>query len=329
MTDESLFSIREFTDTDFEAFAAIHNAVRPEAPTSPESLRHEAAVQVAPGTTNLRYAVELRRTKEVVGVGGLSNDPNEADLRKFWIFLFVASEMQGRGVGSRLFDALTAEATRRHAKVLRAFVREDELRGLAFLTKRGFAERRRSWVSELRLESADTSRMGPLIRTLGAGGVEISTLAREGVANPDVIEQVHRLDSETSVDEPRIDPFTPMPIDRFRRFFVEGPNALPDAWFIAKSGPRYVAMTSAATEPAEPGTLRQMYTCTRREHRRKGLALALKLSLTEYGKRHQYRILRTSNDSLNGPMWNLNLQLGFRKRWTWINLEKLLGVQNG
>ena len=124
---------------------------------------------------------------------------------------------------------------------------------------------------------------------------------------------------------PRVGPYSPIPFDEFQRVFLGSPNALPDAWFLAKEGDRYVGISSAAREPAQPDVLQQHYTATRPEYRRKKIALTLKLLLVDFAKRNGYARIETSNDSLNAPMWTLNQELGFRKMREVIILECAFG----
>lgn len=322
MMDESVFAVRPFGTDDYESFAAIQAAVRPDQPVSAETMRHEEEA-FGPGLIHARYVVEERASGRAVAVAGVGQDP-QVERGRLWVFALVRPDFRRRGIGARLFETLLASAREHRGVALRAFVREDELPGRAFLEKRGFVERRRTWSSLLDLAAFGEDRLSSLNRDWAGSGIELSTLAREGAHDPQAFDQIYRLDCETSVDVPRIDPFIPLTFATFQRLFIESPNTLPDAWFIAKDRGKFVAMSCAQRETAEPDTLEQAYTCTHREYRRRGLALALKLKVIEYGKRNHYRWIRTYNDSLNAPMWTLNERLGFRRTFVGIQTEKSL-----
>jgi mycothiol synthase len=145
------------------------------------------------------------------------------------------------------------------------------------------------------------------------------------MSDPAVLHRVHDLDVETGRDVPHVGAYTPIAFEVFRQFFMEDQNALPDAWFLAKEGGRYVGVTSAGREPAQPEVLQQYYTGTRPEYRRRKIALTLKLMLIDFAKRNGYLRIETSNDSLNEPMWTLNQRLGFRKMHESIHLELEFG----
>ena len=319
--DESMFSVRSFTDSDFESYAEVRRVARPNYPVSAETLRHwDEAVEA--NLVHDRYVAELRQTGQVVAVGGLGEDP--AYRRKYWTFVFVRPEYQRRGIATKLYDLLLHDARRQSGVCLRTSVQTGEAAGLAFSTHRGFIERARDWQSTLDIEAADTSRLPSLLRGLKDRGIEVTTLAQEGVKDPDVVRRLHRLELATSPDVPRMDPYVPWTLDQFRQAELEGPTVLPEAWFIAKIGAEYVADSWAQREAADPELLQQDFTCTLKEYRRRGLALTLKLSLIEYARRNGFRRIRTNNNSLNVPMWKLNEQLGFRKVSTTLQLEKSL-----
>ena len=321
--DESVFSVRPFVDSDFDSYAEVRRAARPNYPVSAETLRHYDE-SVPPKLVHDRYVAELRRTGQVVAIGGLDEDPTHAHVGKYWTFVFVRPEFQGRGIGSRLFEILLGDARRQNGVCLWTSVQSGEAAGLAFSARRGFIESSRDWQSVLEVESVDTSRLPSLLLNLKDRGIEVTTLDQEGVDDPDVVRRLYRLDVTTSPDVPRVEPYVPWTLEQFRRAELEGPQVLPEAWFIAKAKGDYVALSSAQREAADPELLQQDYTCTLKEYRRQGLALTLKLALVEFARQNHFRRIRTNNGSLNAPMWTLNEQLGFRRVSTTLQLEKSL-----
>jgi GNAT superfamily N-acetyltransferase len=322
--DETRYSLREFRETDVEALTAIQNAIDPDEPQSAESFRH--ILRSFEKSSRLRMiVVEERRSAEVVGAGSIFAMRIDGDLSKQWIVGEVHPSRQREGIGSYLYDALLAEARRRELSGIRCRVLEKSAAARDFLAKRAFTERRRIWRSTLELAAADTSHLDSLVRALTSDGIEFTTLSREGVSDLQVLHRVHDLDSATGGDVPRDGAYTPFSFEEYRRFFWEGASFLPDAWFLAKARGQYVGMTAGAREPAQPQVLQQYFTGTRPEFRRRGLALALKLMLVEFGKRSGYARIVTSNDSLNAPMWTLNQGLGFQKMRETIQLECDIG----
>jgi mycothiol synthase len=322
--DETRYSVREFRATDYDALAAIQNAVEPDEPVSAESLRH--MIETFRQASHPHHVVvEDRRSGEVVASAAIFSMPFENDPSRQWIVGSVLPSRQRDGIGSHLYDLLLAVAEERKATGLRCRVRENSATGRAFLAKRHFRERRRIWRSSLEVASADTSQLTSLVRSAASDGIELTTLSREGVGDLQVLHRVHDLDAVAGRDVPQEGTYTPVPFEDFRRFFLDGENFLPDAWFLAKHGDQYIGVSSGAREPAQPQVLQQYFTGVRPEFRRRKIALALKLMLVDFAKRNGYARIETSNDSLNAPMWNLNQGLGFRKVHEMIQLDCDLG----
>lgn len=319
--DASRFRLRPFTDSDFGSYAEVRTAARPNYPISVETLRHWDAAIGTPAVKD-RYVVELCSNGEVVGVGGLGEDP--AHPRKYWIHLFVRPVYQRLGIGGALFETVLDAARRRTGECLRTSVQTGEAAGLDFSSRRGFTERARDWQSVLEVRTVDTGSLPERRRRLKEAGIEITTLAQEGAGDPEVLRRVHALDQATAPDAPQMDPYVPWTLEQFREGEMEGALFLPEAWFLAKVGDEYVAGSWARREPADPGLLQQDWTGTRPEYRRHGLARTLKLGLIEYAQRNGFARIRTNNSSLNAPMWQLNEQLGFRRISTTLQLERPL-----
>lgn len=206
--DESLFSARPFSDSDYESWVAVGRAVRPDDPVSAETLRYREE-SLGSDFERRRYVVEFRTTGQVIAVGRVGESPFNAERGKLWEFILVHPDFQGRGIGSWLHERLAAEAEGLRATALRAMASEPETVGRAFLQHRGFEERRRTWQSILDLGVVDTRRLPELRRTLSSAGIEITTLAQEGVHDPEVIQKLYDLDRETAPDVPRMDSYTP------------------------------------------------------------------------------------------------------------------------
>jgi mycothiol synthase len=321
--DENRYELRAFRDADYAAVAALQNANYPEEPVSVESLRHLFDTLFRDAGLHQVVVVD-RGTGEVVGGGGAFRLPFETDSARLGIVGSVLPAHQREGIGSHVYDALASAARRRGASALSCRVWERSTSGRAFLASHGFVERRRHWRSRLEVASADASPLAPLARSLEAGGIELTTLAREGARDSEVLTRVYELHAEAAQHVPREGTYTPIPFDQFRRFFLEGESTLPDAWFLAKAEGRYVGISQGARDPARPDVLQQYFTGTLPEFRRRKIALALKLMLVDYAQRNGYAFLETTNDSLNLPMWALNRGLGFQKVRETIQLEARL-----
>jgi ribosomal protein S18 acetylase RimI-like enzyme len=322
--DQDRYRFRPFTPSDYEGESRIDTRVNPSMPVSVEEVRHWNEVLAAPRLALRKIVVEERASRTMVGVGVIHRDPDSYDLRKFWTWVGVDPDHQKRGIGRELFETLERGAVNQQAICLWASVRKADSRSVRFFNTLGFVERRQRWLSRLDLAAVDLSGFPDRSAELAAQGIHFTTLSAEGAERPEVLERLYHLHASAAQDEPRLDTYTPVLKDEFLKLELGWPGALPDALFLARAGNQYVAMSSHYRTPGEPDTLRVGFTGTLREYRGRGIASELKRRAVEYARNRGYRCMRTSNDSLNQPIWAINERLGFRRELEWIQGEKQL-----
>ena len=324
--DEERYSVRPFTGPDLEEYTEMHNRMYPDSPIPVEVFRREWESLAASATPPFRLAVEERATGAMVATAGLLRNPREDDPRRPWVFGEVDRAHVRRGIGSYLYDRVHAEAVRRGATGERCHCRAESPSDLAFLARRGFVERRRSWVSELEVADARTGGAADTERRLSADGIEFTSLAEEGPASEAVQRRLFDVVTSTSADVPRIGSYTPISFEEFRTRELEEAGSRPEAWMLAKTGTRYVGVSYGVDNPRTPTVLEQSFTGTLREFRGRGIAEVLKVRLIEYARTHGYARIVTSNDSLNAAMWGLNERLGFQKKRVRIHAERVFAA---
>jgi GNAT superfamily N-acetyltransferase len=319
--DESQFQLRPFREEDYDTVSRVTSRVTPDFPTTPEELRQWNRTFEGPNLVKIDLVAEERSSGIGVAFGSLHHVPQMYDAHRFWIEVEVDPDHRSRGIGRALYERLEGLAHERAAETLWASVRADDARSVRFFERAGFAERRRSWMSRLSVESAHSgsARAQP---ERPFSGVTFTTLVEEGADRRDVQEKIYRLDLDASRDEPRMAAMTDMTFEQYSELSFRGPRHFPDAFFLAKIGSEYVSMTVLERLPAEPDTLLVGFTGTLPGYRGRGLASELKGRAVEFARAHGYRFIRTFNDSENPRIWAINQKLGFQVQTVWVRGEK-------
>lgn len=311
-------SIRAFTPEDYDALAAVGNAAEPEYPWTPQEWRENDAHR-HPSTTWGRL-VAVAEDGVVGAVGYSQHRDAEGAPARFHVRVLVHPDYQGRGVGAALYDACLREMAAHRPVQLSASARESEPRAVKFCLDRGFREGMREWESRLDVAAYDPAAFEADAERVRRQGIEVRSVA-ELRGDPDRDRKLHALVMEIDADVPSVHPFTPLDFDYWVEHRLNRPNRLHEGSFVAVDGGDYVGYTSLSTWSL-PGVLDTGITGVRRSHRRRGIAMAVKLRALEYAKRTGAREVRTWNATTNQGMLAINIRLGFQRQPAWIELVK-------
>jgi mycothiol synthase len=279
------------------------------------------------GTNHLlkRYVALEDTTGRVLGYAQLFHIPWLAQPGQFWCSVRVHPSYQRRGIGGRLYEQILLDLSSQNASAVQIMVHESAPELAASLARRGFRELFRSWPFDLDIECFDATPFQQVPERMTARGIAIETLSAIQRRDPEWLPKLYDLHTTLTRDIPLPgQPHPSPPLEWFADYAASSPASLPDAFFIALDGERYVGESCMHRAKDAPFALDQKVTGVRREYRGYGIALALKLKTIAYAREHGYPQIRTAVESNNPSMLALNAKLGFVQQPGLILFEKRL-----
>lgn len=311
-----MLKIRLFNAGDYPAISQVQNAVYPERALTEDQLR----------VSDQHRGSGFRFQRQVADCDGRLTALGEYDQSytmhdRYTINIVVHPAYQNQGIGSALYHCLMADVSQIHPASVRAFIRGDKPWGFHFLRHRGFHADLCYLESQLDVESFSFEPYRELEKKMSLQGIEIKTM-RDLESDPERDRKLHALVNELLEDASF--PGEPIKMDfpSFRKRTLESPSFLPDGYFVALHQGEYIGTSSLLVRPGDKDLLIHL-TGVKKEHRDRGIALALKLRTIAYAKEHGYRIIKTKNDTRNKPIIRLNQRFGFVRATSWIGFQRL------
>jgi GNAT superfamily N-acetyltransferase len=309
------------SDADYEATAAIWTANWPEYPKTAEMYRYAAETRDPMNAWGRLVAEDDDR---IAATGYFREESDNVATGKFLLYTQVHPDRQGNGIGSALFEALLGHLDAFGPRILSSFTREDHEAGVSFLEKRGFWVSMKEQDSELDLSTWDASKFEGVAERVSESGVEILTPSELEARGVDWRRKSWELHGEVIPDVPDDDVLTNEPFAEFNKSF-DHPDFIPEGYFLALEGDRWVGMSSVWNRRSKPGELYTRLTGVVRSHRRRGIATALKVRAHEFARSIGAEVIVTDNEA-NNPMYDLNVHLGFRPTKAWLQFRKELAA---
>ena len=228
------------------------------------------------------------------------------------LWIDVARDHRGRGIGSQLFETAVAYLRLEDAWRLESYVPGDPA-GSEFLTKRGFALSGRNRASGLDLRTASA----PVPAVPGFG---LATLGE----TRDRAHELHAICQEGEIDMPSDEPETEVDFESWCRDEFEYPDISDEGSFVVLEGERPVSL-AFVTVDLERGLGYNSMTATLRTHRRRGLALLAKAAAVRWAQEAGLERLVTENDEGNEGMLAINERLGYTPLYVEEYFLRLLG----
>jgi RimJ/RimL family protein N-acetyltransferase len=123
-------------------------------------------------------------------------------------------------------------------------------------------------------------------------------------------------------DIPFATPTPHWPYERFHKMTVKSGQLLSDVSTVAYQGDEIVGFTTTGDRQGKDGWT--WMTGVAREHRGKGIAMAIKVDVLTRAKAKNLRAMCTVNDEPNKAMRGVNIKLGYQPVPDHVELEKHL-----
>lgn len=265
---------------------------------------------------------------QLLGVQRYYQTPYEYHPEKFhWaIMLFPDHEHHAVYEAGLAFtlDALAAQ----HLLALTTAAAEDQHTKLAFLHANGFVETMRENESALDVGQFEPEQFAAETARFAESGLRMLSLADLQAEDPaHWLPRLYALESALLQDVPTPDETRMPTIEAYAKNMRDHPELDPSLWMLAADGDELIGLTMAFRELAGNGGYYTGLTGVKRSHRRRGVAMALKVESLRRVKAQGGRSIDTGNEP-NNPMYLINLKLGFKPLPPTISYEKRLRAQS-
>jgi GNAT superfamily N-acetyltransferase len=314
---------------DCAAIAEINNLVYPEFPETAEELMHrdrKREEDMADPEKPIKWARWLwEEDGRVLGNCSYSQSAWMYHPRKFDVWVIVHPEHRERGIGASLYEHVMAEVSAFEPVKLSTWICPEKTPASpAFLENRGWKAGMKVWDSKLDLTSWDPAPFMDAVARVEEQGIRFTTYDELSRSDPDYLRKLYEMEREIWQDVPLPDKQTDPGLDWYVRHVTDSPNLYPEAWHLAMDGDRPVGL-SCLWKQKSGEHLSTGLTGTARSHRRRGIAMGLKVKALSFAKGQGHPWVMTDNEENNVGMVGINKRLGFVDYPSWRGYEMILG----
>ncbi len=320
--------IRLYNKSDCDAIADIHNALFPEFPETGEEIAHSDEQRIK-DMEDPDKPIKWKRwvweeDGRVVASGSYGQSPWMYHPRKFEIWVQVHPDFHRRGIGGSLYEHILGEVMAFDPIKLSSWTCPEKApQSVGFLESRGYKGGMKVWDSKLTLADWDPTPFLGAITRVEEQGIRMVDLSELREMWPDWDRRIYEMESEIWEDIPLPDKQTDPGFEWFKRHVLESPNLYPEAFWYAVDGERPVGL-SCLWKQKSGNHLATGLTGTSRSHRKRGIAMGLKVKALSFAKSQGHPWVMTDNEENNVGMIGINKRLGFQDYPSWMGFDQVL-----
>lgn len=308
------------TDKDYSEAMRLRNIDHPHMPLTVSELREFDAIQ----PKELPWLRFLGRKGNGSVVARISLRAERSDEKNAYSFdINLQPDVWSADRWSQALELVEEEANRMGAAVLIAAVNSTHEEALEVASKRGYRVAHRNPLTFLDLTRFDISPYRELLDRLKHEGLEIISLRTYRDLYADTWNyDLWRLNVDLARDVPTAIPFEEWPFEE-QCEWVSSPLYTFDTRVVAHESGRLAGLSEFNISAADRTQAATYLTGVRREYRRRGIARALKAVALNTAKELGATSISTDNE-VDNPMYQLNLQLGFVRKFDWVVIRREL-----
>ena len=192
----------------------------------------------------------------------------------------------------------------------------------AFLVQHGYHLVQTAPVTRLDIQSFDSARFDAKRKAVEDSGIQLLTVDELDTQGIDWVPLLLDATWEMAQDMPRTHDAVQPKLEHYREMLKNETVYKKDLMFVAMNGDRIVGYSRVTPCEAMPEMVRTGLSGVVRDHRRRGIVTALKAMQMAKLRERGYLFAQTDNDVTN-PMYRLNIELGFRDVWSWLQFERV------